>query len=131
MTLMGDTGPARVWMDLSRRLGFEMKMRRSYRRQTKGKVERSIECVRNNLWPSLRFTDGADRNRRGIAQSDGVANLRASGTTGQRPADRLEDRAGRAGVIAGAALSDPVSEGGTQGEPRRVREVGRAYYGVL
>ena len=76
-------------LDLSRRLGFEIKLCRPYRPQTKGKVERSIEYVRNNLWPTLRFTDDADLNRQGIAWCDGVANLRVHGTTGQRPADRL------------------------------------------
>ena len=44
--------------------------------------------MRNNLWPTLRFTDDADLNRQGIAWCDGVANLRVHATTGQRPADR-------------------------------------------
>ena len=112
-------------LDLSRRLGFEIKLCRPYRPQTKGKVERSIEYVRNNLWPTLRFTDDADLNRQSIAWCDGVANLRVHGTTGQRPVDRLQGRAGRAGTAAGADLAGSVPEGGAQGEPRRVRELGR------
>ena len=117
-------------LDLSRRLGFEIRLCRPYRPQTKGKVERSIEYVRNNLWPTLRFTDDADLNRQGIAWCDGVANLRVHATTGQRPADRLQIERTVLGRLPERSSLAPYLR-----EERRVSRDGYvkwdgAYYGV-
>lgn len=117
-------------LDLSRRLGFEIKLCRPYRPQTKGKVERSIEYVRNNLWPTLRFTDDADLNRQSTAWCDGVANLRVHGTTGQRPADRLQVERAELGRLPERTSLAPYLR-----EERRVSRDGYvnwdgSYYGV-
>ena len=46
-------------------VGFEMRLCRPYRAQTKGKVESGVKYVRRNMWPSICFTDDADLNGRG------------------------------------------------------------------
>ena len=63
-------------LDFSRRVGFEMRLCRPYRAQTKGKVESGVKYVRRNMWPSICFTDDADLNRQGLEWCDTVANRR-------------------------------------------------------
>ncbi|MDE0132013.1 MAG: IS21 family transposase [bacterium] len=72
-------------LDLSLRVGFEMRLCRPYRAQTKGKVESGVKYVRRNLWPTIRFSDDADMNRQGIEWCDAVANERVHGTTMRKP----------------------------------------------
>lgn len=78
------------FLDFSLRVGFQVKLCRPYRAQTKGRVESGIKYVEGNLWPTLRFTDLADLNRQALAWCTGVADPRIHGTTFERPADRLE-----------------------------------------
>ena len=88
----------RRMLDLSLRVGFEMRLCRPYRAQTKGKVESGVKYVRRNpcssqgraLWPSGRFTGDADLNRQAWEWCDRVANRRVHGATGQRPGELLE-----------------------------------------
>ena len=75
----------RRMLDLSLRTGFEMRLCRPYRPQTKGKVESGVKYVRRNLWPGVRFTDDADMNRQAWEWCDSVANRREHGTTRQPP----------------------------------------------
>ena len=61
-------------LDLSLRLGFELRLCRPYRAQTKGKVESGVKHVRRNpcssqgqvLWPSVHFSSDEDLNRQGL-----------------------------------------------------------------
>ena len=39
-----------------------LRLCRPYRAQTNGKVESGVKYVRNNFWPSARFTDDSDLN---------------------------------------------------------------------
>lgn len=77
------------FLDFALRSGFDIRLCRPYRAQTKGKVESGIKYVRRNFWPSVRFTELDDLNRQARAWSDGVANIRLHGTTRERPVDRL------------------------------------------
>ncbi len=77
------------FLDFTLRLGFDVKLCRPYRAETKGKVESGIKYVKGNFWPSARFADLADLNRQAQAWVDTVANIRIHGTTHERPADRL------------------------------------------
>ena len=77
----------RRMLDLSLRVGFEMRLCRPYRAQTKGKVESGVKYVRRNLWPSVGFTDVADLNLQALEWCEGVANRRVHGTTEQRPGE--------------------------------------------
>ena len=77
-------------LDFARRVGFELRLCRPYRAQTKGKVESGVKYVRHNFWPSVRFTDAADLNRQALEWCDVVANGRVHGTTGEVPGRMLE-----------------------------------------
>ena len=76
-------------LDLSLRVGFEMRLCRPYRAQTKGKVESGVKCVRNNLWPGVRFTGDAGLNRQVLEWCGSVANRRIHGTTHRVPREML------------------------------------------
>ena len=52
----------RRMLDFARRGGFEARLCRPYRAQTKGKVESGVEYVRRNMWPSIRFTTASSGN---------------------------------------------------------------------
>ena len=78
-------------LDFSLRVGFEMRLCRPYRAQTKGKVESGVKYVRRNLWPTVRFTDDAEMNRQGMEWCETVANERVHGTTRRRPKALLEE----------------------------------------
>ena len=86
-----DGGPS--WnsrmLDFARRVGFDLRLCRPYRAQTKGKVESGVKYVRNNFWPSVRFTDDADLNGQAVEWCDAVANERVHGTTGRIPKSML------------------------------------------
>jgi transposase len=77
------------FLDFALRVGFELRLCRPYRAQTKGRVESGVKYVRGNFWPTARFADLADLNRQARAWVDGVAAARVHGTTLERPADRL------------------------------------------
>lgn len=82
-----------VWnerfLDFALRVGFEIKLCRPYRAQTKGRVESGVKYVKRNFWPSVRFTDLSDLNRQVWVWAETVADQRIHGTTHERPADRL------------------------------------------
>lgn len=77
------------FLDFALRLGFDSRLCRPYRAQTKGRVESGVKYVRGNFWPTARFTDLADLNRQADAWADEVADPRVHGTTLERPAERL------------------------------------------
>ena len=86
-------------LDFARRVGFEMRLCRPYRAQTKGKVESGVKYVRRNFWPTARFTDDSDLNRQAIKWCDVVANERVHGTTGEVPKRMLEVERSSLGVL--------------------------------
>lgn len=55
-----------VWnersLDFSLRLGYDARLCRPYRAQTKGRVESGVKYVRRNFWPTAQFTDLDDLN---------------------------------------------------------------------
>ena len=77
------------FLDFALRVGFDSRLCCPYRPQTKGRVESGIKYLRNNFWPSARFTDLADLNRQVREWCSCVADIRVHGTTGERPQDRL------------------------------------------
>jgi hypothetical protein len=78
-----------TFLDFALRVGFDARLCRPYRAQTKGRVESGIKYVRYNFWPTAQFVDLPDLNGQAQAWTAGIANLRIHGTTGERPADRL------------------------------------------
>ena len=78
-------------LDFALRVGFEIRLCRPCRAQTKGKVESGVKYVRRNMWPSLRFTDDADLNRQALEWCDVVSNARVHGTTYRIPWEMLDE----------------------------------------
>ena len=78
-------------LDFARRVGFDIRLCRPYRAQTKGKVESGVKYVRRNMWPSMRFTGDADLNRQGLEWCDTIANARVHGTTCRVPWEMLDE----------------------------------------
>ena len=66
-------------------MGFELRLCKPCRAQTKGKVESGVKYVKGNFWPSVRFGDDADLNRQALAWCGEVSNERVHGTTGKVP----------------------------------------------
>lgn len=62
--------------------------------QEKGKIERSIQYIRQNFWPARTFADLMDVQNQVDQWRDTVANVRIQQTTGEKPQDRF------AGVIS-------------------------------
>ncbi len=118
------------FLDFALRLGFEIRLCRPYRAQTKGRVESGIKYVRGNFWPTARFVDLADLNAQARAWADEVADPRIHGTTLERPADRLRRERPHLLALPAAERLVPFRR-----EERRVGRDGyvayeRAWYGV-
>jgi len=123
-----------VWnerfVDFAATVGFDVKLCRVYRAQTKGKVERGVGYVEHNFWPSARFVDLADLNRQGMQWVATVADVRIHGTTHERPVDRLEkDRAHLGLLPEPSRLTHFLRDERKVGRDGFVRYAG-AWYGV-
>ena len=70
--------------------GFHPRACRPYRAQTKGKVERPIRYVRDSFFYGRAFAGDEDLNEQASCWTEGTANVRRHGTTGERPVDRFE-----------------------------------------
>jgi hypothetical protein len=86
--------------------GFEPRVCRPYRAQTKGKVESGVKYVKRNFLPGRSFHDLADFNEQLALWQAEVADLRVHGTTHEVPLERfareaiaLTPVAGRAGFL--------------------------------
>ena len=77
-----------------RHWGFEPRLCRPYRAQTKGKVESGVKYVKRNFFPGRVFIDLADFNDQLSAWLAEVADVRVHGTTHERPIDRFAREAG-------------------------------------
>ena len=55
----------------------------------KGKIERSIQYIRQNFWPARTFSDLMDVQNQVNQWRDSVANVRIHQTTGEKPIDRF------------------------------------------
>jgi transposase len=77
-----------VFADFAAAVGMVPKVCRVRRPQTKGKVERGVQFVKDNFLPGRTFTDLGDLNTQARHWCD-EKNRRIHGTTGERPCDRL------------------------------------------
>ena len=118
------------FLDFALRIGFDIRLCRPYRPQTKGRVESGVKYVRGNMWPGARFTDDADLNRRAMEWCESVANVRVHGTTRERPKELLAKEQPYLAPLAEPARLTPFLR-----EDRKVGRDGyvqwdRAWYGV-
>lgn len=89
----GDGGKA-VWNPTFKAFadywGFEPRLCRPYRAQTKGKVESGVKYVKRNFLPGRSFIDQADFDAQLAEWSATIADVRVHGTTHEQPLDRFE-----------------------------------------
>lgn len=69
--------------------GFEPRVCRAYRAQTKGKVESGVKYVKRNFLPGRRFTDIVDFTEQLTTWNAEVADTRVHGTTHEVPLARF------------------------------------------
>ena len=69
--------------------GFEPRLCRPYRAQTKGKVESGVKYFKRNFLAGRRFRDDLDFNEQLQEWMSTVADVRVHGTTHERPIDRF------------------------------------------
>lgn len=79
------------FLDFARRYGFLPRLCLPGRKETKGKVERTVGYVRSSFYAGLEFEGLEELNQRCMAWLDNVANVRVHGTTKARPLDRLAE----------------------------------------
>jgi len=97
--------------------GFEPRVCRPYRAQTKGKVESGVKYVKRNFVPGRVFRDLEDFNDQLRAWLAQIADQRIHGTTHEPPIERFKHEAnaltplaGRAGFLATVPRSRVVAE---------------------
>src|SRR5687768_13526773 len=100
----------------ARHWGFEPRVCRPYRAQTKGKVESGVKYVKRNFLPGRTFRDLEDFNDQLRAWQAEVADVREHGTTHEPPivrfgreASALTALAGRVGFLAAMPRSRVVA----------------------
>ena len=70
--------------------GFEPRVCRPYRAQTKGKVESGVRYVKGNFVPGREFIDQLDFDEQLAEWTLTIADVRMHGTTHERPIERFE-----------------------------------------
>lgn len=70
--------------------GFEPRLCRPYRAQTKGKVESGVKYLKRNFLPGRQFLDIVDLTEQLNEWNATIADVRIHGTTHERPIDRFE-----------------------------------------
>lgn len=83
--------------------GFEPRVCRPYRAQTKGKVENGVRYVKGNFLPGRQFRDLADFNEQLANWQARIADLRVHGTTQQLPLERFAAESGALTPLAARA----------------------------
>ena len=90
---MGDDRKPRwhsLFADFAAAIGLVPKVCKVRRPETKGKVERGVQYVKNNFIPGKRFVDLQDLNQQALHWCERI-NRRIHGTTGERPITRLRE----------------------------------------
>ena len=78
------------FMDFAGFYGFQPKLCRLYRAQTKGKVERPFAYIRQDFFIGTKFEGIEDLNQKGLSWLNTLANTRVHGTTKEIPFERLK-----------------------------------------
>ena len=94
--LQGERDGAKRWnptfQAFAQHWGFEPRVCRPYRAQTKGKVESGVKYVKRNFLPGRMFRDLEDFNAQLAAWQAEIADLRIHGTTHEPPIERFAAR---------------------------------------
>lgn len=81
--------------------GFEPRVCRPYRAQTKGKVESGVKYVKRNFLPGRTFVDLVDFQTQLDEWNATIADCRLHGTTHERPIERFARERGQLVALAG------------------------------
>src|SRR5688572_13674646 len=81
------------FLDFANHYGFTVKTHQPYRPRTKGKVERSVDYMKDNFLNGRSFADFTDLNAQALHWLNHTANVRLHATTKQRPVDLLAQEA--------------------------------------
>ena len=81
------------FLDFANHYGFTIKTHQPYRPRTKGKVERSVDYVKDNFLHGRSFADFNDLNAQALHWLNHTANVRLHATTKQRPVDLFSKEA--------------------------------------
>jgi transposase len=105
--IQGERDGAKRWNStfqaFAQHWGFEPRVCRPYRAQTKGKVESGVKYVKGNFLPGRVFRDLEDFNEQLRAWQAEVADRRIHGTTHEPPIERFAREAGALTPLAGRA----------------------------
>ncbi len=111
------------FMDFADHYGIVAKTHRPYRPRTKGKVERMVRYVKDNLLNGRSFADLEDLNAQALIWLEQTANRRVHQTTGQRPRDLLQREQLTAGhTMAHLPMGGAGATGGQLRGPGAVSE---------
>ena len=106
-----------TFQSFARYWGFEPRLCRPYRAQTKGKVESGVKYLKRNFLAGRSFVDLDDVRAQWAVWNASVADVRVHGTTHQAPLDRFAEerthllpRAGRPGYRLEARFARIVAE---------------------
>ena len=78
------------FMDFAGFYGFQPRLCRLYRAQTKGKVERPFQYIHQDFFIGTKFNGIEDLNQKALCWLNTLANTRVHGTTKEIPFDRLK-----------------------------------------
>jgi len=105
--IQGEDGGAKRWnatfKAFAEHWGFEPRVCRPYRAQTKGKVESGVKYVKRNFLPGRSFRDLADFNAQLRAWLAEIADVRIHGTTHEAPIERFAREAAALTPLGGRA----------------------------
>jgi transposase len=105
--IQGEDDGAKRWNETFKAFaghwGFEPRVCRPYRAQTKGKVESGVKYVKRNFLPGRTFRDLADFNEQLRAWLTDIADVRIHGTTHEAPIVRFAREAEALVPLAGRA----------------------------
>jgi transposase len=82
-----------LFLDFANHYGFIPKTHRPYRPRTKGKVERTVDYVKDNFLNGRSFAAFDDLNAQGLHWLNTTANVRLHATTKARPVDLFSQEA--------------------------------------
>jgi hypothetical protein len=101
----GDDAGRRIWNPTFKAFadywGFEPRVCRPYRAQTKGKVESGVKYVKRNFLPGRTFVDLVDFQAQLDEWNATIADCRLHGTTHELPIARFERKRGQLVPLAG------------------------------
>ena len=97
------------FLDFANHHGFTAKTHLPYRPRTKGKVERSVDYVKDNFLKGREFSSLDELNAQALHWLENTCNVRMHATTKVRPVDRFEEERGKLTPVESVGVYDLVA----------------------